>query len=186
MHVEVRKSDDPIRALGSYPLRVHTDLISFLNSVGCSQSKEFRVIGSYAGYPLAVPLDGGYICGSVSGFQTLIDAGMPYYGYGSLLQGPPNSFEESIEDPFIYINNEKVGEVIKVLNNRLIFRPSAKPTINGKKLTGLGSYLLRRAVKLISESITLEVGDKVEIHWIPSQVRPNRYLYRIRKLYPNT
>jgi hypothetical protein len=59
MHVEIRRSDDPIRALGSYPLRVHTDLISFLKIAGCSQGKEFRVIERHAGYSLAVPQDGG-------------------------------------------------------------------------------------------------------------------------------
>ncbi len=179
MHVEIRSSDDPIRALGSHQLRIHPELLSYMSSLNCSKGDEFIVVGSFAGYPLAVPQDGGYFCSTAYGFQALVDGGIPHYGYGALIKRISEHISGSVaEDPFVYVGSNRIGEVIKVLDDRLIFKPSARPSVNGKILKGLGFYILRRAVKLIGVNTRLRAGDKVKIYWVPSTVIPNRFLHR--------
>lgn len=140
MHVEVRRSGDEVRALGSVRERPSDELISEA-SRGCSHSLKVRVSRDLGTHFEAV--SEGKPCINSGGKTAVIDAGMPHYGIGgSLCLGECLPLGEA------YLGREAVGEVVGEVSGVSILLLKAAVRC-GKGYFGLGTYLLTNKVKLI-------------------------------------
>jgi len=184
MHVEVRSARDPLRVRGAYKLVPTRELLSILGSTECASTNTFRITYVGRSFYLVRPIDGGVICADVGCGKYVCDCGIPHYGYGAVVGDLRRNSTSGITS--IKILGYDVGTAELAEPHRLIFTPKSVPYVNGTPVRGVGTYLLRREVKVIPSrelrQLNLSVGDEATITFRrPATCRVNKALRYLKK-----
>ncbi len=159
-HFELRSRRDPYRARGAYPLVLASTFklkpkLSTLNM-------EYRVSEVYESYMWLEarglgnkPTTG--LFARIEDEYGFIDGGIPHYKYGAVLG------IKSLEG-IVKVNGGTIGKSIEFNENGTIFKPLARFTVDGKPITGIGSYINTKLVKAIGlGKVSLKSGDIVRL-----------------------
>ncbi len=184
MHVEVRSARDPLRVRGAYKLLPTKELLDVLASTGCASTNKFRITYVGKSFYLARPASGSAICADIGGGKYVCDCGIPHYGYGAVVG--ELRVNSSLDITSLRILDYDVGAVELAEPYRLIFTPKSVPYVNGVPVRGVGTYLLRREVKIIPsrelQQLNLSIGDEVVITFRHSATcRVNKALRYLKK-----
>lgn len=180
MHVEVRRLNDPLRALGSIDL-VPTDyLMKYLRSLRPCRDLRFKVVSNEGTYYLVEPMGCDVIHAELgSSCHGVLDSGIPHYGVGGILV--VNGELSSVGDDLV-INGDVVGKALTTYPKRsLIITLFSKGFKIGNYLVGLGTYLMSRYFKLVplNGDVKLGIGEVIELSTSEVKVKLPKWVSRL-------
>ncbi|MEM2942375.1 MAG: hypothetical protein QXT81_03020, partial [Candidatus Bathyarchaeia archaeon] len=164
MHVEVRPSNDRLRARGGYEL--DPEPLTSRMRFECPPARTFRVEEVQDRYSLLrptspIPAFTTPLVLTLDGAPFILEGGLPHYGHGALWTCGPE--HEGISRRIV---NESF-EVDFVQGRYLHFTCLRRNlTVKGHEYRGIGLYLNHPYIKLIPRTVgenALEVGDEVLI-----------------------
>ena len=184
MHIEVRPAKDPLRVRGAYKLTPTKELLNVLASAGCTSTNKFRITYVGKSFYLARPASGSAVCAEVGDCRYVCDCGIPHYGYGAVIG--ELRLNDTLNETSLRILSYGVGVIELAEPFRFIFVPKSVPYVNGVPVHGVGTYLLRREVKIIPsrelQQLNLSIGDEVVITFRHSATcRVNKALKYLKK-----
>ncbi len=158
IHLEIRPSNDPLRARGGYEL----NNLHYLNEKS-QESLTGKIIQIQPEYALIELNSSIGLVGYVNEEKGILDGGVPYYGWLGFHTTKPEKGEISLNGKIIgnlhtLTTNASIGE-----SRKLGF------SINRQRILGLSLYLtprknaLIKAIPLKIGGLDLEVGQEIEI-----------------------
>lgn len=157
-HFELRRVEDPYRALGAYKLKLDKRFRRLNKKFG-KRSLIFTVKERDGNNVWVQPLN---LKSKVSGFpvfsgkeQCFLDGGIPFHGYGVAVGGE--------RPPIKSLDGKVLGEIIDKAYAGIVFKPIRKVYVNRKKIVGIESFLNTNLVKLVGVKEDLNFGDVLEL-----------------------
>ncbi len=180
MHVEVRRLDDPLRALGSIDL-VPTDyLMNYLRSLRPCRDLRFKVVSNEGTYYSVEPIGCDVIHAELSSScYGVLDGGMPHYGVGGVLI--VNGELSSVGNELV-LNGDVVGKALMINPRRsLVITLFSKGFRVGNYLVGLGTYLMSKYFKLVplNGDVKLGIGEVIKLSTSEVKVKLPRWVSRL-------
>jgi hypothetical protein len=157
-HFELRKIKDPYRALGAYKLKLDKKFKVGLKKLE-KGSLLFMVKEKNGDNVWVQPLNPKSKIGGFPVFsgekQCFLDGGIPFHGYGVVVGGK--------KSPIKSLDGKILGKVIGKTYTGIVFKPTRKVYVNGKKIVGIESFLNTNLVKLVGVKENLSSGDILEL-----------------------
>lgn len=160
IHVEIRDSNDPLRARGGYRIHRTLPIIADVKPL----EKLIGIVRYCRPEYLLIALKEKQTHGltvNVNGEIGVLEGGIPYYGFfGVHLNNGPKPGDDVI------LCGKKIGVIKKVFGNMSIAEISSlKPCLNGEEIhLSLHVYFQNPLVKIVSKKLDdLHEGEEVEI-----------------------